>query len=154
MALELGVDFGVGSAHMVAAAKEYGGLVIGIDIQDKGERIRDLGKNYWFIKDSTLADDTRRILQMVVDNYGPVGLVYQDSSHHYQESHQEWAAISPFCKPGAIWICDDITPSFHDPDIDPPGKGMIQYFAEIPRPRKKLYKDILHYGNCQGVVIV
>lgn len=93
-------------------------------------------------------------VQELVNQYGPIGLVYQDSSHHYLESKQEWNLYSPLCKPGAVWICDDITPAFYDPKNDPPGKGMVEYFAEIPREHKRLYKDVLHFGNTQGIVIV
>ena len=153
VAIEIGVDFGIASAHLVEAAKSYGGLVVGIDILRKRySEIRKLerGDNYIFLHASSVSMGTIDYLKTLA----PIGLVYQDSSHHYLESKREWDLISPLCQPGAIWLCDDITPAFHDPLIDPPGKGMCQYFEEIPRPHKKLYQDVLHYGNCQGIVIL
>lgn len=53
----------------------------------------------------------------------------------------------------AIWICDDITPAFHDPLIDPPGKGMVQYFEALPGD-KRLYENVLHFGNTQGIILL
>lgn len=157
ISVEIGIDFAVGSRHMVEAAKTYDGLVIGIDILEKAGEVQALKKDtqhYRFINDSSTDQKTIGQLNKLVKTHGPIGLVYQDSSHHYLESEKEWDLISPFCTPGAIWICDDITHSFHDPNIDPPGKGMLQYFMEIPREHKRLYQDVLHYGNCQGIVIV
>lgn len=157
IALEIGIDFGVGSKHMVEAAKEYDGLIIGIDIHEKPDcEIQPLKESdhYHFINFSSTSENVRRQLQCFIALYGPIGLVFQDSSHHYLPSKAEWEMISPMCKPGAIWICDDITPSFYDPEIDPKDKGMCQYFEEIPREHKRIYQDVLHYGNAQGIVIV
>jgi len=112
------VDEGVASYHML----EAGCKVVGIDVRDdkldKGLRDKD---GFVFLNKSSL--DCQEDLQSLVNEYGPIGLVYQDSSHHYLESKKEWELISPLCKEGAIWICDDITPDFYDEKIDPPIRG-------------------------------
>lgn len=143
------MDEGVGSYHLLAA----GVKVVGIDVRDD-KLDRKLRRNKDFIFLHRPSQECEEELKVIVQRFGPIGLVYQDSSHHYLESKEEWELVSPLCKPGAVWLCDDITPDFYHPDYDPPGKGMMQYFEEIPRPHKKLYRDVLHFGNVQGVVIV
>lgn len=148
MALEIGVESGMASAYMVEASIDT--HVIGIDINLLNTPI---GLGYHFIHgDSTNMRTWLKVSAMVQD-FGKIGIVYQDSSHHYLASKKEWELYSSLLAPDAIWICDDITPSFHDANIDPPGKGMIQYFDELPGD-KRLYQDVLHYGNCQGIVIL
>lgn len=149
VSLEIGVESGLASAFMTRASAQYGGQVIGIDLNDPGLTM----ENYHFVPgDSTQIHTVLKVAELVY-RFGPIGLVFQDSSHHYQASRNEWRLYSPLLGARAIWICDDITPAFHDPLIDPPGKGMIQYFDELPG-EKRLYKDVLHYGNIQGIVLV
>ena len=155
VALEIGVHWGIGSAYMCAAAKSYGGQVIGVDIVKHNEyileRLTNCYENYYFLHmDSTEAGDTVKAL---TDQHGPLGLVYQDSSHHYNASKQEWELYQPLTELGAIWLCDDITPDFYNPEIDPPGKGMVQYFEELPG-EKKFFANDLHYGSIMGVVLL
>lgn len=155
VALEIGTLFGIGSAYMTAAAATYGGQVVGVDINEH-EMTKTLipqhYSNYHFIKgDSTRAETYGRVWD-IVSTFGAIGVVYQDSSHHYQESCQEWAMYTRLLDEGAVWVCDDITSAFHDPKLDPPGLGMVQYFRRLPEP-KRLYKDVLHYGNVQGIVL-
>lgn len=149
VALEIGVESGLASRYMTRASALYGGHVIGVDLNDPGLTM----PNYHFVGgDSTRPETVLRVADLAY-HFGPIGLVYQDSSHHYQASRDEWRLYSPLLGARAVWICDDITPAFHDPLIDPPGKGMVQYFAELPG-EKRLYKDVLHYGNIQGIVLV
>lgn len=151
--LEIGVYFGVASAHMAAAAQEYGGQVIGLDIRYHGTPGNEIPARYpnyhYILKDSVQAVDD---VKSLIDHYGPLGLVFQDSSHHFCPSWAEWRTYSRLMPPGAVWVCDDITPAFHDPNIDPPGLGMMQYFNLLPGA-KRLY-DGLHKGNRIGVVIL
>lgn len=88
MALEIGVENGLASMHMTEAAKSYGGLVVGIDINS----CRHPLSNYEFIHASSL--DSASYVEQLISEHGPLGLVYQDSSHHYEESRQEWALYS------------------------------------------------------------
>lgn len=147
VALEIGVESGLASMHMAEAAKEYGGLVVGIDIN----ACRHPQHNYEFILGSSL--ERIDYVTEITKQYGLIGLVYQDSSHHYEESRQEWQLYSKLLDSPAIWICDDITKDFHDPLIDPPGKGMVQYFEELPGD-KRLYPNVLHFGNTQGIILL
>lgn len=146
--LEIGVYFGVASAFMASRVASYGGTTVGVDIESKGLPRDELSSrfNYHYI----LGDATDPNVQMKIGDYSPFGVVFQDSSHHYYESMTEWNLYRPMCN--GIWICDDITPSFHDPKVDPPGLGMVQYFESLPGD-KRLYPDILHRGNTMGVIL-
>lgn len=156
--LELGVEFGLGSAHMCAAAKEYGGVVIGID-HNRHEVAADLlpkeYDRYYFINGDTQAS-VRTLLAVLHHAHlrTPVtGLIFQDSSHHYVPSKREWDGYSRFFSKGSLWCCDDITPAFHDPKIDPVGCSMVTYFEGLPG-EKYLFPDVLHKGNTIGMVIL
>lgn len=149
VALEIGVESGLASVYMTIGAKEHDGLVIGIDLNDFNRKPRE---NYYFIQgDSTRITTWNKVLK-ITQEVGPIGVVYQDSSHHFLSSKEEFRLYSQLLDSNSFWICDDITPSFHDWKVDPPGKGMVQYFDEISIGEKRLYKDILHWGNTQGVI--
>lgn len=156
VALEIGTYFGIGSAYMAAAAASYGGVVIGLDLNGHeltNKLIQERYGNYHFIQGDSTKIETYGQVWDLVSLLGPIGVVYQDSSHHYRASCHEWELYTRFLDQGAVWVCDDITPAFHDPNIDPPGLGMVQYFEGLPG-QKKLYKDVLHFGNTQGVILV
>jgi predicted O-methyltransferase YrrM len=143
LALEIGVQEGYGSGYMC----EAGIQVIGIDL----EQVDLFRVNYHFIRgDSTKVFDQ---VSDLVDRFGKLGLVFQDSSHHYEPSKTEWGLYSGLLADGAVWVCDDITEAFYDPLVDPPGKGMVQYFEELPGD-KRLYENSLHNGNAMGVVLI
>jgi cephalosporin hydroxylase len=153
--LEIGTYHGLGTAHLVAAANTYGGQVIGVDLNIHGtirDAIPQRYNNLHFIQGDSTRAETYGQVYNIVEEFGRIGLVYQDSSHHYRESCQEWAMYTRLLDEGAIWLCDDITPAFFDPLKDPPGKGMVQYFRELPG-NKRLYRDVLHRGNTQGIVL-
>lgn len=153
--LEIGTYWGIGSGYMCAAAKEYGGQVIGVDIlihsKHMLKNLVDRYGNYLFINMGSA--HAAGIVDAMTQEYGPLGLVFQDSSHHYEPSRIEWGLYRPLCRPGAVWLCDDITPAFYNPQSDPPGKGMVQYFEELPG-EKRLFEDVLHKGNTMGVVLI
>lgn len=159
MCLEIGVEHGLASAHMCAAAAAYGGQVAGVDVNGHCIPARKLGEwygNYHFIQGNSTADETLREVEVLTEFYGKIGLVFQDSSHHYWASQAEWRAYTHYLGKNAVWVCDDITPAFHDPNVDPPGKGMVQYWEGLPvvQDRKRLYPDALHFGNTVGVVLL
>jgi predicted O-methyltransferase YrrM len=150
--LEIGVAEGVASAHMCAASVKYGGFVLGIDINMHKIPLQEMFGNYQFHLDYSQRAFTY-VRQIVESLNSHIGLVYQDSSSHYHQSVDEFQKYSSLMKPGGIWICNNITSSFHNPNVDPPDKGMVEYFDELPGD-KKLFKDTLHYGNTQGIVII
>lgn len=154
VALEIGVEFGIASAHMALAASEYGGIVIGVDhhFHDiPGEQIPARYPNYHFVVgDSTEPSTIEQVVGILGDRY--IGVVFQDSSHHYKESQDEWTLYSALLSSRFVWVCDDISPAFHDPKVDPPGCSMVTYFAELPG-HKVLFPDVLHRGGTIGVVI-
>lgn len=153
VAVEIGVEYGVGSAMMAAGNADT--IVVGIDPNRHGNvrTIVSNAKNYTFLPYSSIEPRTLSSVQRIVNRHGPIGLVFQDSSHHYTTSHQEFEHYSKLLAPNAVWVCDDITPAFHDPKIDPPGKGMVQYFNELPG-MKLTFENELHNGNTMGVVLL
>ncbi len=152
VALEIGVEFGLASAHMCSAAKEYGGHVIGLDIHGHnipGELIPNHYHNYNFLVADSTSSEAEGYVKSLVEKYGNIGVVYQDSSHHYAPSVKEWDIYSKMLSKDAIWVCDDITPAFFEKGVD--AKSMVAYFDERPGMHVK-FKDILHYGNTIGVI--
>lgn len=155
VSLELGVHLGSTLAHLSAAAAEFGGHVMGIDYCPC-ELVATLQRRYgnvMFRQGDTTHIETVKWAHRVVDTLGPIGVIYQDSTHHYWSSWMEWDHYLPCLDGSAVWVCDDITESFHSPKFDPPERGMVQYFEELPG-QKKLYPDVLHKGNTQGIVLV
>jgi cephalosporin hydroxylase len=155
VAVEIGVEGGVASAHMAVAASRYGGHVVGIDLHSSRfltEKLPSVA-NYHFIAGDSTSDEVVARVAVLVAEHGQIGLVYQDSSHHYQASCDEWSAYTGMCNASFVWVCDDITPAFHDPRVDPPGRGMVYYFNERPGTKLK-YPNILHFGNTIGVIII
>lgn len=148
VALEIGVESGMASSYMCAGWPQT--QVIGIDIHTLPMMP---APNYHFITGDSTAMRTWAKVGAMVQDFGRIGIVYQDSSHHYEASRKEWELYSSLLDRDAIWICDDITKAFHDPKVDPPGLGMVQYFERLPGD-KRLYKDVLHFGNTQGIILV
>ena len=155
VAIELGVEYGQASAHMAVAAATYGGMVIGADLINHGvprDEIPVHCPNYTFFIGDSIA--VFPLIEAYCTRTGfRVGVIFQDSSHHYETSKEEWQLYSSLLDHNAVWVCDDITPAFHDPNVDPPGKGMVEYFAELPG-QKTLFADVLHRGNTIGVMIL
>ncbi len=155
LSIEIGLLHGLGSLHMAIAAKQYGGHVIGLDRTTDFLWDVEIEKlnNFSHIVGVSTWDNTLQKVQDVINQYGKIGLVYQDSAHHYWESHEEFKLYQQFLADDCLWIVDDVTKDFHDEEFDPPDKGMVQYFIELPYP-KKLYWNVLHKGSAQGVVLI
>jgi len=150
VALEIGSFCGIGAAYMSVAAAEYGGKVLAIDIKPHEMLVSILPKrcnNFTFIHGNSI--DIRTVFRVYA--YSPLGLVFQDSSHHYIPSTLEWVLYSQLLNSKALWLCDDITPSFYDPKVDPPGLGMVEYFNSLPG-NKMLIPNKLHRGNTMGII--
>ncbi len=154
LSLEIGLLHGLGSLHMAIAAKEFGGHVIGLDITTDFLWDVEIEKldNFSYIVDKSSVGRVQKVRE-VVNQYGKIGLVYQDSAHHYYESWEEFELYQEFLTDDAIWIVDDVTLSFHDEDYDPPDRGMVEYFVELPYA-KRTYWNVLHKGSTQGVVLI
>lgn len=148
IALEIGIDYGHTLVHMAAGNPST--LVIGIDWRKNCAQDMPKFPNVRLVYENSL--NSGEIISHLVDKHGKIGLVFQDSSHHYNDSHKEFKLYSQFLSDGAIWACDDVMNIFHDPLVDPPGKSMETYFNELPG-RKKLYKK-LHRGSVIGVTIL
>lgn len=152
VALEIGIDHGHVMIHMAMGSRET--FVVGID-RRPGCADLDLAayapKNASVVYKDSLSGAEGDV-EKIVERYGQIGLVFQDSSHHYTESHEEFEIYSQYLAANAIWCCDDVMDIFHDPDYDPPGKSMADYFNELPG-EKRLYEG-LHYGSVIGVTLL
>ena len=155
LALEIGVYTAVASAHLAAGLAAWDGQVIGLDINpvEPAETIKDRYGNYWFLQADASSTEAIAYTSMLIDRYGALGIVYQDSSHHYYPSLREWAIYSTFCQSDGVWLCDDILPCFSDPKVDPPGKSMVSYWETLPEP-KRLFPQVLHIGNTMGLALL
>lgn len=145
VALEIGTWHGVGALHMVKA----GAFTMAVDINTPKYASR-----FNFVLGDSNSKETHDRICDFVDKHGEIDLVFQDSSHHYMASKSEWVLYSLLCKEGAVWCCDDISPAFHDAAVDPPGKGMVQYFEEIPEKNKRLYAGLHGEESKIGVVLL
>lgn len=147
LSLELGVDAGLASAHMVHAARKSSvGHVVGIDHNKHTTLAVSRDNRYTYIVADTIAahDDVERLVRV----HGLIGVVFQDSSHHYDHSCKEWELYSRLLSPNAVWVCDDIHPAFRTPDES---KGMVEYFQE--RPGVKMTIPYADGGNNVGVIL-
>lgn len=150
VALEIGIDHGHTVVHMAAGNPET--IVIGLDQRKDCAKNAPHYPNAWYIYEDSTLPIAENAIAAIVEEHGEVGVVFQDSSHHYEASHREFEVFSQFLDKNAVWCCDDILDVFHDPLVDPPGKSMVEYFAELPG-RKKQYPD-LHYGSVIGVCLL
>ena len=140
--LEIGIYRGAATCHMLFGGAE----VIGIDIL----KIRLNYKGFYFLNmDSGHPEALEEVKKIIGDK--KIDIVFQDGSHWYRSSRRDWELYSPLLAEGGVWICDDVTENFYDKKKDPIGKGMIEYFEELPGD-KKLYDD-LHQGTTQGIII-
>lgn len=155
LVLEIGVYQGVASAHLAAALAPWDGQVIGLDINPVpyASEIEERYGNYWFLQADACSDEAIAHVDRLMDRYGKLGIVFQDSSHHYLPTVKEWETYAPRCVYGGVWLSDDITPAFYNTDVDPPGKGMVQYWDALP-VAKRLYPQSLHIGNTMGVALL
>jgi cephalosporin hydroxylase len=150
VALEIGIDHGHTLAHMAAANADT--MVIGIDKRDNCANKMPKYPNAQIYYDNSLGKGTETFIEDMVYKYGKIGIVFQDSSHHYNDSHAEFEIYSKYLDKNAIWCVDDVLDVFHDPNVDPPGKSMVEYFDELPG-RKKTYEG-LHHGSVIGVSLL
>ena len=81
VALEMGVEWGITSAHLCAAAKKYGGHVVGVDTRQAVSYVTEL-----------------------VEEHGSLGLVYQDSLHRHMTFKKEWTDYSSLLGDEAVWV--------------------------------------------------
>lgn len=147
VALELGVQWGITSGHLCAAARQYGGQVVGVDIQTHPRPAEELNQrygNYTF-----LHMDTRQAVSYVddlVDEYGPLELVYQDSSHD-EGFEREWADYAPLLGERAVWVCNLMPRGGNDAQL-------LDYWEGIPAREKHVYRDCLYVGAPVGVAVL
>jgi len=105
VAVELGVEFGIGSAMMAVA--NWGTHVVGIDVNNHEIPTTIIPRNcpnYTFLCGDSTVERILECMRVIVNKYGPIGVVFQDSSHHYTASVREWDAYSQFLDVDAVWV--------------------------------------------------
>jgi predicted O-methyltransferase YrrM len=152
--LEIGVEQGIASAFLLDAAGWVNAEVIGIDLNHShvAENVLQQRGDYHFIHGNSL--DVSTVVEVVKIAANRIGLVFQDSSHHYWESSREFTYYVPHLCNDAVWVCDDVHTAFHDPKVDPPGKSMVDYFKGLPGFDNKRIYPYANGGNAIGVCLL
>lgn len=148
LSLELGSQWGVTCAHLCTAAREFGGHVVGVDVQafsEKRARLFERLGNFTFIQSDSL--DAVPAVEKLAEKFGKLGLVYQDSLHHYAHFRAEWEAYSPLLQDDTVWACN-LMPNPNDPKYP---HGMADYWRELPGDGR-IYRD-LYQGADVGVTV-
>ena len=132
----------------------YGGHVIGIALihqNNTAHQMPNLFRNWHFLHMDTRA--ARPQVEALVEEYGPIGVVWQDSSHEYAQSNAEWDTYFPMLDQNALWLCDDIT-LVANADIG--GPNIFDYWNERVGVEKKEYRHFAPFrlGANMGIVIV
>ena len=111
--LELGIWDGGSTAFWFESLKPA--KHVAIDLQDKEDSVyfrqyvssRGLEENiktYWRVNQA----DHAMISQIVAAEFaGPLDLVIDDASHHYQPTKQSFETLFPLLRPGGIYIIED-----------------------------------------------
>ena len=154
LCLELGCYRGITSAYMCMAAARYGGHVIGIDIvpQHAPQNLMPgMFENFHYILKNTRG--ATKQVSALVEEHGPIGVVWQDSSHEYAQSVAEWNTYTPLLDQNAIWVCDDLNASCR---VDKGGKNLSDYWAERSGGEQKTYADYAPFreGAYMGIIII
>lgn len=99
-----------------------------------------------FQGDSTSTEIFQQVKEFA-EAHGGIFAIFQDSSHHYYPSVDEFNLYRSLLRPGGLWISDDILPAFKRPE-DP--KSMAEYWDDLPGD-KRIYDD-LHIGSRIGII--
>ena len=125
VAIELGVCRAQGSAHIAAGGAK---VTIGIDrapwepqFSTNVAAMEAHGLDYRFILGETTEPKVRKQVVDLVRQYGPIELLFIDSTHVYWYAMHEWETYRGMVAEGAVIVMDDI--------LDPP--EMYRAFAEI-----------------------
>jgi len=144
VSMEMGVEWGVTSGYLCAAAAEYGGQVIGVDIKTHPRPAGELHErygNYTFLHMDT--QQAVSYVERLVEEHGPLGLVYQDSAHTFAGFKQEWTDYAPFLDDRAAWVANLY-----------PGDTLAGYWKWLPVKKKYAYRDSLYRGATVGVAVL
>lgn len=126
VALELGVCRAQASAHIAAGGAR---VMVGVDkspwqpeFDQAVAAIRERGHDYRFILGDTTAPTTRGQVAEIVKAEGPIGLLFIDSNHTYNQAMGEFLAYRDYLEEGAVIAMDDL----HAPE------EVFTAFQEIP----------------------
>jgi hypothetical protein len=154
LSLEIGCAYGVTSAYMAAAAATYGGQVVGVDRGPDGrlELLSRLYPNFHFVQGDS------RCVSPAVAQFGRIGVVWQDSSHLYSQSREEWNVYLPLLdnmegEHKAVWVCDDLL-IYYPEDVGTP--GLWGYWIERPAIEKRVFWEpsAFRVGATIGIMVL
>jgi predicted O-methyltransferase YrrM len=106
-AIEVGTAAGMGTAY-IASGMPPGGTLATIEGFDPAADLAEgtfeaVGADVELVRGWS-----HEVLPGLVDRLGPVGLVFLDSSHDEELTHQEWAVLRPALTDDAVVVWDDI----------------------------------------------
>lgn len=156
--VELGVAQGLGSILMAAPSRAEGMKdptlpirhVVGVDIVKPGMypeayEIRPTLKDilhHWNMDTVEAAD------RYAKEGYGPVGLIFIDSTHTRTHARREFEAWRPHLANECVLVADDIIHADNNTELP-------EWFEQDLPGEKKLFPDTLHRpDNCIGVAII
>ena len=126
VALELGICRAQGSAHIATNA----GVMIGVDINpwhpefdQNVANILQHGLDYRFLRGPSTAPEIRERITEIVEEHGPIGLLFIDTVHTYNQAIGEFRAYEDLLASDALVVMDDI--------LQPPDE-VYRAFQEIP----------------------
>lgn len=130
LSTELGVSGGGGSFHL--AIGHPAGIVVGVDIaNDHPENISYIMERchnfrFWL-------GDSIGMAEKIYREYGPVDLLFVDTTHTFEQTQAELAAYRPYLSSQAVICLDDL----FRPE-------MLGFWESLPEPKLRL--DTLHDG--------
>lgn len=131
LSVELGVCGGGGSLHLALGHPE--GQVVGVDgawdHPDHIATIKEVCPNFEFWR-----GDSVESAKPIYDKYGPVGILFIDTTHENDQTAREFNAWRPFLADEAVLVLDDLF-----------RPGMHQAWEKIPGQRLRM--DLLHIGG-------
>jgi predicted O-methyltransferase YrrM len=134
LSVELGVCGGGASYHL--ATGHPTGKVVGIDVTIEYPTnvvfIQERCPNWTLLVGDSVHQAFR--VQEYAKEFGPIGILFIDTVHTYEQTMREYAAYRPMMAPGGVICFDDL---FRE--------GMPKVWNEMPEPKIRL--DSLHIGG-------
>lgn len=126
LSVELGVCGGGGSLHLAMAGRTTVGVDIALDYQANIRWIKRNYPNFHFLH----ADSIKSAVD-IFGNFGPIDILFIDTTHTYEQTMAEYNAYRPFLSSKAVVCLDDLY-----------RQGMDRAWDELPDTKLRL--DFLH----------
>ncbi len=129
LSVELGVCGGGGSLHLAMTSRAAVGIDVVEDHKDNTDWIKMCYPEWHF-----MIGDSVHLAQIVYERFGPIDILFIDTTHTYAQTLAEYEAYSPYLSGRAI-VCLD--------DLFRPGMDL----AWDMMPQTKARFDFLHPGG-------